>query len=77
MSYAFILQSFKLRTKTIHKTLNPVWDEELVYHGIFNADFTHGEVTPIIRPFSVLPEVEIPQSMLVNFSRSCSTLVPK
>ena len=34
MSYAFILQSFKLRTKTIHKTLNPVWDEELVYHGI-------------------------------------------
>ena len=51
-----------------HLLYRLVNQQKLVYHGIFNADFTHGEVTPIIRPFSVLPEVEIPQSMLVNFS---------
>ena len=32
------LQSSKLRTKTIHKTLNPVWNETLVYHGISDDD---------------------------------------
>uniref|UniRef100_A0A8C1YPC8 Uncharacterized protein n=1 Tax=Cyprinus carpio TaxID=7962 RepID=A0A8C1YPC8_CYPCA len=31
-------KSNKLRTKTIHTTLNPVWNETLVYHGITNED---------------------------------------
>ncbi|XP_077460984.1 double C2-like domains, gamma isoform X1 [Stigmatopora argus] len=30
----------KLRTKTLKNTLNPVWNEELVYHGITAADMT-------------------------------------
>ena len=32
------LQAVKLRTRTIHKTLNPVWNEKLVYHGISADD---------------------------------------
>ncbi|SME96530.1 hypothetical protein [Pseudobacteriovorax antillogorgiicola] len=43
---------------------------QLVYQGIFNTDFSYGDVTPIIKPFGVFPEVEIPQSMLLNFSMS-------
>ncbi len=31
-------QSNKLKTKTIRTTLNPVWNETLVYHGITNED---------------------------------------
>uniref|UniRef100_A0A672T9B7 Rabphilin-3A-like n=1 Tax=Sinocyclocheilus grahami TaxID=75366 RepID=A0A672T9B7_SINGR len=31
-------KSNKLRTKTIRTTLNPVWNETLVYHGITNED---------------------------------------
>ncbi|XP_050977465.1 rabphilin-3A isoform X2 [Labeo rohita] len=31
-------KSNKLRTKTLHTTLNPVWNENLVYHGITNED---------------------------------------
>ncbi|XP_030623935.1 rabphilin-3A [Chanos chanos] len=31
-------KSNKLRTKTLHNTLNPVWNETLVYHGITNED---------------------------------------
>uniref|UniRef100_A0A3Q2QDY9 Double C2-like domains, gamma n=2 Tax=Fundulus heteroclitus TaxID=8078 RepID=A0A3Q2QDY9_FUNHE len=30
----------KLRTKTLKNTLNPVWNETLVYHGITGADMT-------------------------------------
>ncbi|XP_074544866.1 double C2-like domains, gamma [Halichoeres trimaculatus] len=30
----------KLRTKTLKNTLNPVWNETLVYHGITAADMT-------------------------------------
>ena len=33
-----IFQSNKLRTKTIHKTLNPQWNETLTYHGITEED---------------------------------------
>lgn len=35
---SLISQSNKLRTKTIRTTLNPVWNETLVYHGITNED---------------------------------------
>ncbi|TRY90201.1 hypothetical protein DNTS_013043 [Danionella cerebrum] len=31
-------KSNKLRTKTLRTTLNPVWNETLVYHGITNED---------------------------------------
>ncbi|MCJ8742348.1 hypothetical protein PDJAM_G00080950 [Pangasius djambal] len=31
-------KSNKLRTKTLRNTLNPVWNETLVYHGITNED---------------------------------------
>ncbi|XP_060765356.1 rabphilin-3A [Neoarius graeffei] len=31
-------KSSKLRTKTLRNTLNPVWNETLVYHGITNED---------------------------------------
>ncbi|XP_051972636.1 rabphilin-3A-like isoform X1 [Xyrauchen texanus] len=31
-------KSNKLRTKTLHTTLNPMWNETLVYHGITNED---------------------------------------
>lgn len=31
-------QSFKLRTKTINKTLNPQWNETLTYYGITEED---------------------------------------
>lgn len=31
-------KSCKQRTKTIPKTLNPVWDEHVVYHGISRED---------------------------------------
>ncbi|XP_052248245.1 double C2-like domain-containing protein beta isoform X3 [Dreissena polymorpha] len=33
-----VSKSTKLRTKTIHKTLNPQWNETLVYHGISADD---------------------------------------
>uniref|UniRef100_A0A672HEB1 C2 domain-containing protein n=4 Tax=Percomorphaceae TaxID=1489872 RepID=A0A672HEB1_SALFA len=28
----------KLRTKTLHNTLNPVWSETLTYYGITDED---------------------------------------
>ncbi|KAL4223051.1 Double C2-like domain-containing protein beta [Mactra antiquata] len=31
-------KSNKLRTKTIHKTLNPQWNETLTYHGVSGED---------------------------------------
>ena len=40
----------------------------LVYRGIFNADWTFGQVTPNVRLFSVLPNLNIPQSRLLDFS---------
>lgn len=33
-----MLQSNKLRTKTLRNTRNPVWNETLVYHGITDED---------------------------------------
>lgn len=37
---SFPLQANKLRTKTLKNTLNPVWNETLVYHGITGADMS-------------------------------------
>ncbi len=45
-----------------------VLTQRLVYVGVFNPDFTYGEVTPTIRPLSFLPTVTIPRSMLVDFT---------
>ena len=36
--FFFCFQSFKLRTKTINKTLNPEWNETLTYYGITDDD---------------------------------------
>ena len=36
--YSFQFQSNKLRTKTIHKTLNPQWNETLTYYGVTEED---------------------------------------
>jgi len=35
------LQATKLRSKTIHKTLNPEWNETLTYYGITEADMAN------------------------------------
>ncbi len=35
-----LFQANKLRTKTLKNTLNPVWNETLMYHGITAADMT-------------------------------------
>lgn len=37
---SLLSQANKLRTKTLKNTLNPVWNETLVYHGITAADMT-------------------------------------
>lgn len=34
----FVSQANKLRTKTLHNTLNPVWSETLTYYGITDED---------------------------------------
>lgn len=34
----FVFQANKLRTKTLHNTLNPVWSETLTYYGITDED---------------------------------------
>lgn len=36
----FAHQSNKLRTKTLKNTLNPVWNETLVYHGICDEEMS-------------------------------------
>lgn len=38
VSTSAFFKSTKLRTKTIHKTLNPEWRENLVYYGITDED---------------------------------------
>lgn len=40
MFFVVLLQANKLRTKTLKNTLNPVWNETLIYHGITGADMT-------------------------------------
>lgn len=35
-----LFQANKLRTKTLKNTLNPVWNETHIYHGITAADMT-------------------------------------
>ena len=34
----FVFQANKLRTKTLHNTLNPIWSETLTYYGITDED---------------------------------------
>lgn len=36
-----IPQANKLKTKTQRNTLNPVWNEDLMYSGITDDDITH------------------------------------
>lgn len=38
MPFLFVFQANKLRTKTLHNTLNPVWSETLTYYGITDED---------------------------------------
>ncbi len=40
----------------------------LVYHAVFNADYTYGDVTPISKALPILPRLEIMQSLLLKFS---------
>ncbi|MES2745190.1 MAG: hypothetical protein EOP04_07015 [Proteobacteria bacterium] len=40
---------------------------KLNYHIVFNSDFTHGKITPIVKAVSFLPAVELPPSMLIDF----------
>lgn len=35
-----VLQSNKLRTKTLKNTLNPVWNETLAYYGISDEEMS-------------------------------------
>lgn len=35
-----VLQSNKLRTKTLKNTLNPVWSETLSYYGISDEEMS-------------------------------------
>lgn len=39
-SHGAVPQSNKLRTKTLKNTLNPVWNETLVYHGITDEEMS-------------------------------------
>jgi Ca2+-dependent lipid-binding protein len=38
--HSYLLQSFKLRSTTIKKNLNPEWNETLVYYGIREEDLS-------------------------------------
>jgi len=40
---------------------------QLTYEGHFNADYTYGQISPIIRPLPHHSPVEIPSSLLVDF----------
>jgi len=41
---------------------------KLTYYGVFNADFTFGQVTPIITPLPEGAPVALPPSMIVDFT---------
>ncbi|MCX6129895.1 MAG: hypothetical protein NTX25_12650 [Proteobacteria bacterium] len=43
-------------------------DTKLTYHFKFNLDFSHSVVTPILTPTADSAELEIPQSMLLDFT---------
>ena len=45
-----------------------VYQVKLTYEGYFNADYTHGDVTPVIQPLPKGKRLEIPQSVIVNFT---------
>jgi hypothetical protein len=47
---------------------NLVRHKQLTYVGLFNKDFTFGQISPVIKVFPGLPDVKIPQSMLVDFT---------
>lgn len=50
----FLFQANKLRTKTLHNTLNPVWSETLTYYGITDEDMVRKTLRyPPIRSVSV------------------------
>lgn len=40
-TFVSIPQANKLKTKTQRNTLNPVWNEDLMYSGITDDDITH------------------------------------
>lgn len=39
-TFVSVPQSNKLRTKTLKNTLNPVWNETLVYYGISDEEMS-------------------------------------
>lgn len=40
LTFVPVPQSNKLRTKTLKNTLNPVWNETLVYYGISDEEMS-------------------------------------
>ncbi|MBC7532018.1 MAG: hypothetical protein H7318_10600 [Oligoflexus sp.] len=52
---------------------NLVLKSRLTYHVTFDLNFTHGQVTPLLKPISFIPGIELPASMLVDFKMNAVT----
>ncbi|RZA25132.1 MAG: hypothetical protein EOP10_07785 [Proteobacteria bacterium] len=47
---------------------NVVLKSKLTYYAKFNLDFSFGRITPVLQPIGFIPGIEIPSSMLVDFT---------